>query len=162
MVFLRICSRISTIAMVSSLALGLCGCVGAKSTAPAAVAGTLDLRSWDFEKKAEVPLNGDWDFFPGVLLDERLALETAREGGRLVPDFWRGNEAGSVKGMGAGTYRLRLLLPENSAGLPMLGLGIPTISTAFELDANGVSVAHAGRPAVNLFGSNSPQLCCAI
>ena len=35
---------------------------------PAAVQGTLDLSSWDFTKDRSVFLNGEWDFYPGKLL----------------------------------------------------------------------------------------------
>ena len=47
--------------------------------------------------------------------------------------------------MGAGTYRLRVLLDE---GQVELGIRTPTVSTAYELDVNGVTIAHAGKPAL--------------
>lgn len=109
---------------------------------PRAVAGVLDLRSWDFEK-GPVPLLGEWEFLPGKLLDPHEAPNAAGFGPRDVPDLWRGDEAAGGAGCGGGTYRLKLLLPPGETDL---GLRYTTTSTAFEGFANGRHIAGAGHP----------------
>jgi two-component sensor histidine kinase len=137
------------IAAISLTALAACACAAAAPAAPLAAGGALDLRAWDFERQGPVSLVGDWDFFPGALLAGKGALEPPRSAGRGVPDQWRGEEAGSKGGTGAATYRLKLMLPENAERRPRLGLRFSTLSTAFELDANGVPIAGAGRPSLD-------------
>jgi two-component sensor histidine kinase/CheY-like chemotaxis protein len=112
----------------------------------------LDLRSWNFSEYRPAPLVGEWEFFPGVLLRGSEALAASGAETRNVPDSWRfgslspaDKAAGMAGGMGAGTYRLRVLLPES--GTSRLGVRWPTVSTAFELDADGFPSAHA-RPAI--------------
>jgi len=107
----------------------------------------LDLRTLDLDSRGSVPLVGDWDFFPGVLLSGDESLTAPRTGGRDVPDQWSVQDpAGMDAGMGAGTYRLRVLLPESSG---KLGILCSTVSTAFELDVNGALAAYAGKPALD-------------
>nr|MDA8427175.1 GGDEF domain-containing protein [Treponema sp.] len=125
---------------------------GGGRPSPRAVAGLLDLRNWDFARCGPVALRGEWLFAPGKLLG---AGEASRETAwrlRSVPDLWKGADAGGRDGRGAGTYFLRVLLPAASpGGKPGSGLAIryTTVSTAFELDADGVLVAEAGRPSVD-------------
>ena len=124
---------------VSILALVSIGCAEAKPRAPRAADGVLDLRAWDFGREGPVRLSGEWDFFPGVLLGGRAALSAPRVGGRRVPDQWH-------SGIVGGTYRLTVLLPTVR---PALGIRYTTVSTAFELDADGLTIAEAGRPSMD-------------
>jgi two-component system sensor histidine kinase ChiS len=136
----------STRALVG-LAVLVCVAVSCSSPprrdAPRAVGGVLDLSGWDLRRDGPVRLVGEWDFYPGRLLAD--AGLTAPPGTRTVPDHWRGTEAGGSAGTGAGTYHLRLLLGGQNLEL---GVRVPTVSTAFELDVNGTTIARAGRPAV--------------
>ena len=134
--------------IASIAATAACACSSALASPPKAVNGVLDLRSWDFGRDGSVSLIGDWDFFPGALLAGQAALEAPRVGGRRVPDQWRGDAAGSKGGMGAGTYRLKVILPE-SAGLEKLGIRYGRLSTAFELEENGALIAHSGKPSLD-------------
>ena len=108
--------------------------------------GLLDLRAWDFAD-GELPLSGEWDFFPGELLGGNEALTRVPPASLEVPGRWRGEVAGLSGGRGAGTYRLRLLLPQ---GVEELGVRYTTASTSFELEAlsaaGGAIVASAGKP----------------
>jgi two-component sensor histidine kinase len=114
------------------------------SHAPEAAAGVLDLRGWDIGKNGPVPLVGEWTFFPGELLEPGAAA--ARTDGilRRVPDQWKGADAGGSGGLGAGTYRLRVLAKR---GAEEPGLRWTTVSTSFEACADGLRIAGAGRPA---------------
>jgi len=135
-------SRVRSLGLMASLsilALFASGCSGERPRAPLAAGGVLDLRAWNFEREGSVPLSGEWDFFPGALLGGAAALSAPRIGGRRVPDRWNAKLQG-------GTYRLTILLP---ASRPALGIRYTTVSTAFELDADGVTIARAGRPSLD-------------
>jgi two-component sensor histidine kinase len=113
---------------------------------PQAAGGILDLRSWDFNRQGAVSLGGEWDFAPALLLDSAAAARFDAWQTRKVPDFWKGGEGGDRRGTGCGTYRLRVLLPKSA---PPLAVRNYTGYNAFELEASGVVVAKAGRPATS-------------
>jgi two-component sensor histidine kinase len=113
---------------------------------PLAQGGVLDLRSWNFQEKGDLRLAGEWDFYPGRLLDfSSIEAAKAERRERRVPDLWKGKDAGGEAGQGAGTYRLRILLPDNC---PELALRYWTVSTSFEVEANGSMLVAVGRPAL--------------
>jgi len=151
------------------------GCSSGKADAPRASGGLLDLRAWDFGS-GELPLSGEWDFFPGELLSGPEAVSRIAASERELPDRWQGEVAGASGGRGAGTYRLKILLPE---GIEDLGVRYTTVSTAFELETlsaeSGAIVASAGkpsadpeasepafRPGVAVLGSVSGELCLLL
>ncbi len=133
--------------------------------------GVLDLRSWNFAAQNKLTLDGEWDFYPGQMLGEaevaRNLLASGAAGSadvsggashrnsvpedrtaagrteRMVPDLWKGSDAGGKDGQGAGTYHLRVLL---SPVHPALALRYRNTATAFELVVNGKLLASAGRP----------------
>ena len=113
---------------------------------PQAVAGMLDLRSWDFAKKGEVSLAGQWDFASAALLDEAGAVGYAGWQTRIVPDFWTNPEGGLRSGAGAGTYRLRVLLPPGKSDLAIRN---STGMNAFELEVNGETILRVGKPSLD-------------
>jgi two-component sensor histidine kinase len=142
--------RLLSLPLIASFAVSIaCGRALVPASAPAASGGVLDLRAWNFERRGPVSLAGDWDFFPGALLSGGAALEAPRAEGRLVPDQWRGEAAGSKGGTGAGTYRLKVLLPKSAETGQKLGIRYSTLSTAFELEANGALIARVGRPSLD-------------
>lgn len=49
-----------------------------KKNPPEAVNGILDLRTWDFKKDGNVPLNGEWEFYPNEFLPVAPLWETDR------------------------------------------------------------------------------------
>jgi len=113
---------------------------------PTAIGAVLDLRSWDFEKQGAVRLAGAWEFASGYLLDSEAAAHFQAWQIRAVPDFWDKAEGGPRPGTGAGTYRLRVLLPKS---YPKLAIRNFTGFNAFELEVSGEIVARAGRPSLN-------------
>lgn len=118
---------------------------GPSEPRPRIVDGVLDLSAWDFSTQGSLRLEGEWDFYPGELLTGELgAAAPAAKTHRRVPDLWKGGEALGAKGQGCGSYHLIIRLPPNR---PELALRYWTVSTAFELDANGKTVASAGKPA---------------
>jgi two-component sensor histidine kinase/uncharacterized membrane protein len=125
----------------------LVACQGRVATKVLAKDGVLDLRGHDFGRGGSVELRGEWAFYPGLLLGpgEAASLPPA-PGFRTVPDLWRGDDAGGKSGQGAGTYRLRILLPPSA---PDMAIRYKTVSTAFELDADGRTIAKVGVPAAD-------------
>jgi len=119
---------------------------------PLAQAGVLDLRSCDFEKSGDLRLAGQWDFASGLLLDAEGASHFQAWETRKVPDFWKRAEGGDRPGTGAGTYRLRVLLPK---GAPPLAIRNYTGFNSFELEVDGEIVARAGRPSLRREGAES-------
>ena len=89
-------------------------------------------------------------FFPGQLSADTLRGRAVR---RTVPDLWTGTEAGGLSGRGAGTYRLTVLLPEET---PPLALRWRTVSTAATFSVDGELLASAGRPDLEA-GKDQPQ-----
>ncbi len=143
------------LALGCSLALAGCGRFEPGRTAPRgpqAVGGLLDLRAWDFAADGDLALTGEWEFASGALLDVSGAAKFGPWQKRVVPDFWTSpetgerEEPGARRGTGAGTYRLRVLLP---AGAPRLAIRNRTGMNAFELEVNGETVASAGKPSLS-------------
>ncbi len=127
------------------LAAVLSAACSARREAPTASDGLLDLRSWDF-RDGHVALTGTWEFFPALLLAPDREAPTGSSIVRRVPDLWSGGIAGGPGGRGAGTYRLRILLPPEHGEL---AVSYTTVSTAFELYAVNRRIGGAGAPSTD-------------
>ncbi|MFE9278196.1 ATP-binding protein [Paenibacillus glucanolyticus] len=109
--------------------------------------GVLDLRGWQADDRNMVALNGEWIFYPNQWRGpERLhhqGAQTASDSCCLqVPGPWKSlNENGSE--IGYGTYRLKVLVPKQSA---IYGIWITDIRTAYRLYVNGDLVHELGHP----------------
>lgn len=115
--------------------------------APKASAGILDLRGLGPQDWKGIRLQGEWDFYPGLLLKgTELAANENSKSRRRVPDSWKAGEGGSSSGQGGGTYRLRILLPPTA---PALALRYSTMATAFELDSGDRTLVRVGRPSLD-------------
>ncbi|HET6488058.1 MAG TPA: 7TM diverse intracellular signaling domain-containing protein [Spirochaetia bacterium] len=115
-----------------------------------AVAGLIDLRSWDPGGPTVARLNGEWTFLWDVLADPAATAAAMRAGGVpgdatiFVPQSWRYYtiEGSPTPDMGRATYALRILLPNRD--LPLF-LHVSVISSAARIYANGTLVASRGR-----------------
>jgi two-component system sensor histidine kinase ChiS len=106
---------------------------------PAAVKGTLDLRSWDFSKDGPVHLDGGWEFCPGRLLKPADFPESAPARGCgfiTVPGLWKDLSINgtALPGIGHGTYHLRILRNNGTGSQTMT---IRRIYTDYTLWING-------------------------
>lgn len=111
-------------------------------TLPSAVRGTIDLKSWDFERRGAIRLNGEWELYPDRLLPPEAPGAPAPTA-IAVPGDW--NEApGLSSGRGAATYRLRLLLPPGTHGT--YGIRTTNIRMSSAVYINGEPVGASGRP----------------
>lgn len=135
-----------TAAFVLLVTLLYTGLVEHGSTPPA-VKGVLDLRGLGLPERGMAQLSGDWEFVPDKLLEpddpvweqpgEAIYLET--------PRTWRGkHENGGVHAKGSGTYRLRVLVPEEKA---IYGIKITNIRMAHKLYIDGKLKGGSGTPA---------------
>lgn len=96
-----------------------------------AVNGVIDLRSWHFEKP--VSLSGEWLFYPDKLYHPSEFLTEELEGEPIaVPSPWNG--VMQKQGYGYGTYRLKVLLNDDSY---LLGLKTEVIRSAYKLYVDG-------------------------
>ena len=131
--------------------------VSASDTPAAPIAGLLDLRQWDFKQPGLVPLSGEWEFYPNQLLADPTSAATAQV--VSVPHVWNGDIRGQGHaGFGIGSYRLEVLLPPHT---PSLGVSFRTVSSAYQLYANGVqvsSVGEAGLTAADTSPAYRPQV----
>ncbi|KOS04046.1 hybrid sensor histidine kinase/response regulator [Paenibacillus polymyxa] len=114
---------------------------------PRAKAGILDLRGLNLQEIKTLPLNGEWEFYPGTLSSpaelKSLFMQKQRQTIQ-VPGLW--SESVSPvdhKAYGVGTYRLLILSDKQEDTL--YGLRIGRISTASNIFVNGRLVSHSGQ-----------------
>lgn len=126
---------------------------------PVAVQGELDLRTWDFSANKAITLNGEWAYYPQVLLMDK---EANRSSSHLVPayvqtpgklpdtsDILNDHALNSEnEWTHYGSYRLRVKI--DPVELESYGLYLPVIPTAYELFINGERLATSGQPATQL------------
>ncbi len=131
-----------------SVAAGGCG-NEARKQPPRAERGVIDLRHWDFRKDGPVELNGEWELYwkrfvkPGAQGSAHALLP--------VPARWNGLPVGDTKigAQGWGTYRLRVLLPEDA---PQLLLRFNDQGSAYQALWSGQPLTQAGTPSHDASG----------
>ena len=128
-------------------------CAGPKD--PPAIRGVVDLRAVNLAEQV-VALNGRWRFDWGRLVPPVRPLTAGPAVGSSLPEepaafidvpaVWNGQSVAgrTIPGLGVGTYRLRVLLPDPSPNT--LGVHLLEIGTAYRLFANGREVHAAGVP----------------
>ncbi|WP_159065789.1 hybrid sensor histidine kinase/response regulator [Gorillibacterium timonense] len=116
---------------------------------PAARQGVFDLRGFPL-KDATASLIGEWEYYPGVLLEpdeletEKALAPTYRElSARNIFAFDFSDEAYQ-----AGTYRLRIQF-DSSSPQAMYGLSLPPLSMASRIYVNGEYAGGAGIPSTD-------------
>jgi two-component system sensor histidine kinase ChiS len=111
---------------------------------PQARNGILNLHDWDSTTDEVIALQGEWTFYPGVLLSGADS-EQHRLGGVnvQVPGDWHKviDKVFHQGGFGFGTYRLRVEFNQNISDL---GFRIPVIRTAHKLFVNGEEIGSNG------------------
>jgi len=108
--------------------------------------GVLDLRGLDLEKNGPLMLNGEWEWYPELLLShEELQSEALPRQTASVPGSWRTpsgqdkEEADSAYGYG--TYRLRILVDPLKRPV---AFSISSIKSSSEAEVNGETVGGSG------------------
>jgi class 3 adenylate cyclase len=100
---------------------------------PKASGGRLDLSSWSFGDRETLPLDGEWEFFPGELISPGAPKAT---GYVNLPDsgLWK-------NAYGCASYRLTIAFPERHGTLLVK---VPTIFSASRIVLNGREIYSAG------------------
>ncbi|WP_102272527.1 sensor histidine kinase [Cytobacillus massiliigabonensis] len=116
-----------------------------KAVQPKAVNGILDLRDYDFSQEEPVELNGEWEFFPGKLLD---SIEFEDETPYLVqvPSLWTSYDLNGEKvpKFTSGTYRLKIKVGNTEE---ILGIKTSNIRMSNAVYMNGKLIGQSGSPA---------------
>lgn len=120
------------------------------STRVEAEEGRLDLHRWIPSDKPILSLVGGWKFYPSQLLtpDPYGAFEPENGGVTVpVPGSWQRDLSPPQpnSAFGYGSYRLRVLIPEE--GLPKLTIRVPGLSASSALYVNGRLLGNSGHPA---------------
>ncbi|WP_028546651.1 hybrid sensor histidine kinase/response regulator [Paenibacillus taiwanensis] len=116
------------------------------SEQPHAVQGVLDLRNWDLSNNKAISLKGEWEFYPGQLLQHAPTGKAAEQKPYRylhVPGTWNNalpESEQSAKGFG--TYRLRILT--GAALNQPYGLWVHNIQSASEIELNGQKIGAFG------------------
>ncbi|WP_172195793.1 hybrid sensor histidine kinase/response regulator [Saccharibacillus qingshengii] len=112
---------------------------------PRASQGVLDLRQTTLDRWHTIPLDGEWEFYPGQFIQSDPP-DTKKAAYLRVPGSWQaGFGADQDLAKGYGSYRLRILT--DPAQAQSYKLMIKDIQTAFRLYANGEIEAQLGTPA---------------
>jgi class 3 adenylate cyclase len=128
--------------LVSLLFLIQCG--SQKEKEIMAANGVLDLRKVILEKQDNIPVRGDWEFYPREFLtSENIEYHTPVVS--FNPSAWLtvDQNGESYSRNGFGTYRVKILLSQSYQGRD-LALIIPEIASAYRLFLNNKLVVEQG------------------
>lgn len=107
--------------------------------------GVLDLTDWSMDKEKIVKLDGEWEFYPGQLLEPGEINEGTQNEYISVPGTWIDHLNKGDSSDGAGTYRLVIKVPYDGS----YAIKTRTIRSACNIYLNGYHVAQMGNPSVN-------------
>jgi|JI8StandDraft_1071087.scaffolds.fasta_scaffold03377_4 adenylate cyclase len=111
--------------------------------------GILDLRTWDFEKNGPVKLDGEWEFYWEKLYSlEEITGIFLNKTYFTIPHTWNDTivDGNRLDAEGYATFRLRILLPDNS---PALAIRSQQQATAFHIFVNGNSTLGSGKVGIS-------------
>lgn len=116
---------------------------------PAPVEGYLDLRDWDFQSARSISLDGEWEFYPGVLLMQGMDLPTDYKQKLQyihVPGNWdKELDNSRPSTYGYGSYRLRIAI--NPDMKLAYGIRVNYVLSSSALFVNGQPLNQSGQPA---------------
>lgn len=123
---------------------------------PRAEKGVLDLRDWNFREQGVVQLLGEWEFYPQRFLPPSIpvmrmteasldvhSLNMVQKSYISVPGRWD-SALPDGEADGYGTYRLRILLPEEHEDV--YGVTMQNIRSASRVYLNDTEVGASGLP----------------
>ncbi len=111
---------------------------------PLAQSGVLDLRDWSFPEQGNVTLDGEWEFYPNVLLTPSELHSMRPEHYIRVPGAWSNSDtADFIRDQGMGTYRLKVQI---KPVIGQLGLKTTFIRNASIIFIDDREVARSGNP----------------
>ncbi|MDI4647961.1 ATP-binding protein [Cohnella hashimotonis] len=134
---------ITLILLIATFSLLLTFSSRLQKPATAAVNGYMDLSAWRFEEDGVIPLDGQWELYPGKLLTGR---DFAAGGEPLTPAVTQvpGSWSKQMDTLGMATYRLRVQVRDPGE---VYGLKTASIPVSNRLIVNGQVVGSSGNPA---------------
>lgn len=116
---------------------------------PSAEHGVLDLRDYQLNPLPAIPIDGEWEFYPGVLIGRAELQQQALKPHYIqVPQSWRDVSSEFAEtAFGVGTYRLRIMLDE-PLGTP-ISLWLSEIRLSAEVEINGTTLLQIGQIGTN-------------
>lgn len=108
---------------------------------PRAVRGYLDLSGWNFREKGPYELNGEWEFYPDILLTPHDLYRAVKQY-RQVPEGLNSKSLLEKPEWGLGTYHIKITLPESGE---RYFLKVQDIRMAHCIYINGILVKDAGK-----------------
>ncbi|MBN2079744.1 MAG: response regulator [Spirochaetes bacterium] len=143
----------ATMAFICFLLFSPCGPFARAGDEPKVLRGVINAGSWDFQRQGPLELSGEWEFYPGRLLDPQETRKPRVAEYINVPGIWNGRigKGEKLTGEGCATYRLILEIPQWDA--PRIGedlaLMVHGVGTAYSIFVNGRPMGHAGRVGVS-------------
>lgn len=115
---------------------------------PYASQGVLDLRDWDLMTDHSITLDGQWEFYPNILLmtDQLNSPDETEASFIQVPGGWDSYVLSDTnKAFGYGSYRLRILTDPDKG--KSFGIHVTNVLSSSEVYVNGKRIAQSGQPA---------------
>lgn len=109
--------------------------------------GFIDLNQWDRYKDTNIYLDGEWAFYPNVLLMPEDNFEEYEHIKKYVevPGSWESYLNEDAKVDGAGTYRIKMQLPQDD----IYGIKTRTIRSSSRIFAEGSEIISTGNPSTD-------------
>jgi signal transduction histidine kinase len=104
------------------------------------IRGNIDLSAHDFSEGDPAYLAGEWEFFWNKLLTPELSRTTTADNFIHVPGSW--HRQGDYSPLGYATYRMKMKLPDDQAGLSIY---FPIINASAKIWINGKLVESSGK-----------------
>lgn len=113
--------------------------------APLAKKGAINLTSWKFTDTSTLPLDGEWEFYPDLLLvpqADKDVFQAHEQEKQIVqvPAEWKEAMGDEESSDGVGTYRLRVELPADA----LYGIKTNKIIDANQVYLNGHLAGESG------------------
>lgn len=110
--------------------------------------GFLDLSGWDSSKELNINLDGEWEFYPGALLNP-TEIKDGNNGQSpkfiTVPGDWAKDLNEERSPEGSGTYRLIIRLKDDGA----YAIKTRSVRLSSRVFLNGQEAFQVGRPSLN-------------
>lgn len=114
---------------------------------PYAEKGIIDLHGWNFEKDGSINLDGEWEFYPGLLKPGDFIKPENRRIRKYikVPGMWKNLslEGAVIPPRGENTYRLEII---SKADEKIKTLSIYCVYSAYRIWINGILTDEKGMP----------------
>lgn len=113
---------------------------------PYATNGLLNLQGFDLLAAGSITLDGQWEFYPGVWLQDEEEGQKHNAKFIHIPGGWNSYlETDQDTPFGYGSYRLQIMLDADERH--SYSLYVPSVRSSSELFVNGDLVASVGKPA---------------